>query len=149
MTKYAYKFFLALILLQSLNANALSRNGLASCDQGAKTYSSYAVYLDNYLLKAIADGYAAPNNVTVLYEKVKISHEDFKNKEADKLFKVMKELIAEGSMREETEVWRSFMEMCIDYAYIEAFKNMKAGSLGKSVDYYERKIYDDCVHGLR
>ncbi len=135
-----------LISLHSVCVNAKSKNIISSCKQGAKAYASYSLYIDNYYLKLKNEGRLNKENIETIDRQVEIMHEKFKEREADSIYKAMNELLAEGGrVPEELEVWRRYMELTIDWAYLEAMRSVKAGNIGRSEDFYERKIYDSCV----
>jgi len=74
------------------------------------------------------------------------NHEDYKDKEYQKLLEVQKILISDKKLSfESSEVWRMTMEASIDFAYVVAGDNMMNDQLGRSNDHYRRKIYDMCI----
>jgi len=135
-----------LSLFISISSHASSPNQVASCRQGSTTYDTYASYLDN-ILSILIKGYRPGTNE--YKEKMRIyirNHEDYKDKEYQKLLEVQKILISDKKLSfESSEVWRMTMEASIDFAYVVAGDNMINDQLGRSNDHYRRKIYDMCI----
>jgi len=135
-----------LSLFISIITHASSPNQVASCRQGSTTYDTYASYLDN-ILSNLVKGYRPGTNE--YKEKMKLyirNHEDYKDKEYQKLLEVQKILISDKKLSfEASEVWRMTMEASIDFAYVVAGENMMNDQLGRSSEHYRRKIYDLCM----
>ena len=80
-------FFIGYIISQSVFA--IGANTLAACKQGSRTYASYAVSLNQYIKKTLNDNKNLNSNqLNEVNKFIRKSHEEFKDDEENKHYKV-------------------------------------------------------------
>jgi hypothetical protein len=131
------------------NSNALAQTSqkrllLANCAIGAEEYAHHALIIDKFYLKLIDEG-RRDRKAQDIGDAVFKYHHEYEEEEATKNYKIMQKQIEKGWAPEIADALRVMMAASIKIAFLEAVKNMKAGTLGRSKDFYERKIYDSCT----
>jgi hypothetical protein len=131
-----------LLTLIFTNTYAIDRSG--TCRQASNTYKFYGSLHDKLFseLKKEKD----KNQFNYIFKYIKDENEKFKDSEYKKLYDVTVTMRNNKDMdSERLDAWRMYMEASIDIAYILAAENMISDNLGKSEDYYARKIFDRCM----
>ena len=129
------------------NASSVSITLLnRSCRNGAELNSQYSVYIESYLIKVIKEQNLSESRIEKLMDNL---HQKEKEENSEIIFKKSKEFDNKGLSVEEIENWRSIMEYTFESAFIEVISSYNAGKLGRSRDYYERKIYDECISKIK
>jgi hypothetical protein len=146
-----------ILLLFSTNVLAgYSEIQSQSCRDASIRYKSLSVWADTDLIKIIKNG--------LKIQEIKAHtalEEAYKDKEYKELIEIEEGYIAKGTDRITADTWRIYMEAGIDFALALPYEAggliAKASvdtpsipsdfsTLGKSEDYYQRKIYDLCMH---
>ncbi len=117
---------------------------LANCAIGAEEYASYSYTIDKYYVNLINEGRRDKKSQEI-GEAVKKYHSERMEEESAKNYKIMQKQIEKGWDPVIAETLRLMMEVSINIAFLEAVESMRSGTLGRSKDFYERKIYDSCV----
>ena len=151
------KLILLFLLLSSTNLLAeYSEIKSQSCRDASIRYKGLSFWTDTNLIKIIKNG------LKVSELKAQSAFEEgYKNSEYKKLIEIEERFIAKGTDRISGDTWRTWMEAGIDFALALPYEAVgpiaKASvetpsipsdfsALGKSEDYYQRKIYDLCMH---
>ena len=146
-----------ILLLFSTNVLAeYSEIKSQSCRDASIRYKGLSVWADTDLIKIIKNG------LKVSEIKAQSAFEEgYKDSEYKKLIEIEEGFIAKGTDRISGDTWRTWMEAGIDLALALPYEAVgpiaKASvetpsipsdfsALGKSEDYYQRKIYDLCMH---
>lgn len=142
-------FLICITISQSVFA--ISGNTLAACKNGARSYSSYAVWLNQYIQKALNDNKNMNSNqLNELNKFIRKSHDEYKNGAENNHYKASEILHSKKQESpEDIEVWRNIMDLSVDWAYLIALAEFNKGNLNSKQEYYERKIYDKCIDEMR
>ena len=152
------KKLILFLLLSSTNLLAeYSEIKSQSCRDASIRYKGLSVWADTDLIKIIKIG--------LKIQEIKAHtalEEAYKDKEYKELIEIEEGYIAKGTDRITADTWRIYMEAGIDFALglptkegaLIATAYVKTpnvvidfSTLGKSEDYYQRKIYDACMSG--
>lgn len=144
-------FILTIAILFSVNnANAITREVISACKQGAKRNAQYSLSLDEYFQKVIGKNSVNSNQLGDVERYIRKRHEEYKEQEATTHYQVSEVLLQRREkLPEEIELWRSIQMLTVDLGYVFARNNLLERNLGKSQDYYEIKIYDECMKAAR
>jgi hypothetical protein len=151
------KLTLLFLLLASTNVLAeYSEFKSQSCRDASIRYKTLSVWMDSNLVAIIKNGLKMQE-----IKKNLAAIETYKNTEYKNLIALEEGFINKGTSRITGDAWRVFMEAGIDFALgvpMAAAEPIEKAlvetpsvpsdfsSLGKSEDYYQRKIYDACMY---
>ncbi len=139
--------FLLLVSISSVeNVQAATREVISACKQGAKNYSKYALSLDEYFQKVVGKNPYVTSQLTDVDRYIRQKHEEYKEQEATLYYKASEVLLQKREkLPEEIEFWRVTQMLTLELAYTFARDNLFEGKIGRTQEYYEIKIYDECI----
>jgi len=136
-----------LVLFLFSTSAIANESNIFACKMGSREFKHYAYALD-LKLQIIESKKSTSSNLEYqsLIKGFANDHEDFKDRKYSELRNIFDKWIKDKALGVlSAEAQRTMIEATIDIAHNVAVENALQGSLGKTTDHYERKIYDACI----